>query len=104
MKLISVVAAVGSCGGVGTIVCSLGSIARGGNVTIALSVQTPLTPRTVSNTATVSTAEADPNPANNAATSLMQTVDPASIPALSECARLALAAMLALFAVAKMRG
>jgi TolB protein len=63
----------GSCsappvGSVGTVVCSLGMLAKGasGNVTIVVKVVARKT--TVVNTASVTSATADPNPANNSAT------------------------------------
>jgi uncharacterized repeat protein (TIGR01451 family) len=94
----------GTCSGTTTITCALGSIANGFSAHIAVFVAMPLTPGMVSNTATVAAAEVDPDPSNNSSTSTTQTFDPGTIPALSEWGLLALAAMLALFAVARMRG
>ncbi|MDP9327716.1 MAG: hypothetical protein M3P10_05890 [Actinomycetota bacterium] len=62
----SAIPSQGSCGGTTTVSCDLGSIANGGNATVAISI-TPIAPGTISNTASVSATESDPNPANNSA-------------------------------------
>jgi uncharacterized repeat protein (TIGR01451 family) len=51
----------------GTITCSLGSLANGASASIVI-VVTATTPGTLTNTATVSGNESDPNPLNNSAT------------------------------------
>jgi uncharacterized repeat protein (TIGR01451 family)/CSLREA domain-containing protein len=51
----------------GTVTCNLGSIADGGSATVTITV-TPNAAGTISNTATVSANESDPNSANNTAT------------------------------------
>jgi uncharacterized repeat protein (TIGR01451 family) len=79
----------GSCSGTGPVTCNLGTLTNGGTATIALVVTTSTTPGMVTNTATVSSAVSDPNPANNTATSTVTTF--AFIPTLSEWMLLLLA-------------
>ncbi|HEV7666901.1 MAG TPA: ExeM/NucH family extracellular endonuclease [Thermoanaerobaculia bacterium] len=64
VTLISAVATQGSCSGVTTVTCNLGTLLGGGSATINL-VVTKTVGGSVSNTATVSGTESDPNPANN---------------------------------------
>ena len=56
------------------VVCSLGSIANGGNATVTILVK-PTAKGTITNTATVSAQQADPNTSNNSATATT-TVQP----------------------------
>lgn len=89
----------------GTVTCTLGTLASGASATIALTVVTPATPQTISNTATVAnTPEADPTPGNNtspaAVTALAQ---PTGIPTVSEWGLIALLAALMAAAVLKLR-
>jgi titin len=51
----------------GTVTCNLGSIADGGSAIVTITV-TPNAAGTITNTATVSASESDPNSANNTAT------------------------------------
>jgi uncharacterized repeat protein (TIGR01451 family) len=101
---VSAMPSQGSCSGTSTVSCALGTLANGGGATINLVVKAPSTPGAVSNTATVSATEADPNPANNSSTSTITTVDPASIPAASAWVLVALIGMLALLGATKMKG
>ncbi|MEO8035849.1 MAG: DUF11 domain-containing protein, partial [Acidobacteriota bacterium] len=72
----------GSCSGTTTVVCTLGTLAASGTASIALVVQAGSTSGSaISNTATVSSGTADPNPANNSSTTGVTVVD--SIPTLS---------------------
>lgn len=84
----------GSCsGGPSPITCSLGTLTASSSATITLVVTAPATPGTVSNVATVSATETDPNPTDNTATATVNTS--LAIPTLSQWALIALAAMLA---------
>jgi uncharacterized repeat protein (TIGR01451 family)/CSLREA domain-containing protein len=85
----------GSCSGTTTITCTLGTIVNGGSATIALSV-TPTTTGPLSNTATVTTASSDTNPANNAATSNVNVLAPGAIPFLDSLGKILLGLMTAL--------
>jgi uncharacterized repeat protein (TIGR01451 family) len=62
------------CTGTSSVVCALGSVLPGANATVSL-VVTPTVAGSVSNTATVSATQADPEPSNNTAT-VVTTVDP----------------------------
>lgn len=80
--LISATPSQGTCSGTTTVTCSVGTMANGGSATIALQVALGAV-GPLSNSATVSAAQADPNSANNSSTASI-TVQPASaIPALS---------------------
>ena len=59
-------ASQGSCSGTTTVTCTLGGIANAGSATVTISI-TPIAPGTLSNAASVSANETDPNPANNSA-------------------------------------
>lgn len=83
----------GSCLGTTTVVCSVGVLAPSASATITLVVTLPQTFGPVENTATVTSANADSNPANNAATATLATTS--EIPSLSPLALLVLALTLA---------
>jgi len=51
-----------------TVTCGLGSMVKGGQATIVISVNAPATAGTFANTATASSTTVDPNPPNNAVT------------------------------------
>jgi uncharacterized repeat protein (TIGR01451 family) len=57
----------GTCSGTVTVSCSLGSVNNGSTAVVTISV-TPVAPGTLSNTASVSATQSDPNAANNSAT------------------------------------
>lgn len=80
----------GSCSGTTTVTCNAGILLSGGNVTITLVVQLPFVLGSVSNTATVTSDNADSNPTNNSATAALDVTS--EIPSLSPLA-LALLAM-----------
>jgi hypothetical protein len=83
----------GSCVGTTTVTCTLGTINSAASASIAL-VVTPTGSGSLSNTATVTAANTDGNPANNASTVAL-VIDPAqTIPALSPMVLLMLALML----------
>ncbi|HEY4280377.1 MAG TPA: beta-propeller fold lactonase family protein [Conexibacter sp.] len=67
LTLQSAAASQGVCAMTGEVDCTLGSLAQGESATVTATVRT-LTPGTVSQTATVSAAQPDPDSANNAAT------------------------------------
>jgi uncharacterized repeat protein (TIGR01451 family) len=66
VNLVSVTTSAGSCGGTSTIVCDLGTLANGAEVTVTIVVTTTAL-RTLTNTASVTLAETDTNPSNNIA-------------------------------------
>jgi uncharacterized repeat protein (TIGR01451 family) len=66
VNLVSVTTSAGSCGGTSTIVCDLGTLANGAEVTVTIVVTTTVL-RTLTNTASVTLAETDTNPSNNIA-------------------------------------
>jgi uncharacterized repeat protein (TIGR01451 family) len=81
----------GSCIGTTTVTCTLGTLASGASATIALTVTLPPNAGPVSNTATVTSATADPNPANNSSTATINVIVAATIPTLSPLVLLMLA-------------
>jgi len=94
----------GSCASGATVTCSLGALAGGASATITLTLKMPNSNTTVSNTASVTATESDPNSANNSATAgTVVTVASAPIPALSTWLLLLLAALLSAWAVARLR-
>jgi uncharacterized repeat protein (TIGR01451 family) len=73
----------GACSQIGDVItCHLGSLGPGATAQVSVGV-TPLTPGTITNSATVSAAEPDGNPANNSATTLT-TIDPALALSISD--------------------
>jgi len=94
----------GTCSGTTTVTCNLGTLASGATATISLVLQLPSAPGTVSNTATVTSASPDTNPANNSSTSTVTVVAAASIPALSTLALWMLALSLLLLGAMRLRG
>jgi uncharacterized repeat protein (TIGR01451 family) len=80
VTLVSATASQGSCSGTSTVVCEMGTLASGSSATVTLTVK-PTTAGGVSNTATVSGNEPDPQPANNSATAVT-TVTPSTGPDL----------------------
>ncbi|HKC26186.1 MAG TPA: hypothetical protein VKF32_15690, partial [Thermoanaerobaculia bacterium] len=64
--LVSASALLGTCSGNGPVTCALGSLAAGASTTVTLVVQ-PSTVGTLRTDATLAGAQADANPANNAA-------------------------------------
>jgi uncharacterized repeat protein (TIGR01451 family) len=69
-------AAIGDLAGGASYRCDLGSIAKGGQATVVVSVNAPNSAMTFSNTATVTSASVDPNLVNNAATVTVQVKAP----------------------------
>jgi uncharacterized repeat protein (TIGR01451 family) len=93
----------GTCSGSPTVTCSIATLNNGASTTITLVVTAPLAGGTVSNTATVSAAEADPNPANNSSTATVSLQPASNIPTLSEEILLLLAAVIALIGAFRLR-
>ena len=75
----------GACSGTTTITCNAGTLTSGASATFTLKVTLPSTPGPITNTATVSAAAttADPNPANNSASSTITVIPAANIPMIS---------------------
>ena len=83
----------GSCVGTTTVTCSLGVLLPSASATISLVVTLPPTFGPVDNTASVTSDNADSNPANNAATATLATAS--EIPSISPLGLALLALMLA---------
>jgi large repetitive protein len=97
VTFVSATPSQGSCSGTTTVTCSLGTLANAATATVSLTVHTIVgtAPGTViSNTATVSSAVADPTPGNNTSTA-STTVGPATIPTLSTWGLVLLGVLLA---------
>ncbi len=68
VTFVSATPSQGTCSeSAGTVTCVLGSLANGTNATVGI-VVTPPVPGTITDTATVTGDQSDPNPANNTAT------------------------------------
>jgi hypothetical protein len=101
---VSATSTQGSCASGSPITCSLGSLAGGATATITLTMKMPNSTTTVSNIASVTASESDPNTNNNSATAVTAvTVAAVPTPALSTWMLLALAALLSAWAVARLR-
>jgi uncharacterized repeat protein (TIGR01451 family) len=108
LQFVSATPSQGSCSGTDPFTCTLGTLNNGASATISLQALVTATSGTVSNTATVTTDTDDGTPGNNSGSSPAIPVTPgaaqgAAIPTMSEWALLALAMMLGLVAVARMR-
>lgn len=108
LQYVSATPSQGSCAGTDPFTCTLGTLNNGASATITLQVLVTATTGTISNTATVTADTDDGTPGNNGSSSPAIPVTPAgaqeaAIPTLSEWALLALATMLGLAAVARMR-
>lgn len=66
VNFVSKVSSQGSCNGTSTITCTLGNLSAGASATVTI-VARPTAPQTITNTATVSATEPDPNKGNNTA-------------------------------------
>jgi uncharacterized repeat protein (TIGR01451 family) len=108
LQFVSATPSQGTCNASDPITCNLGGIAIGGSATVTIQALVTATSGTITNTATVSATEDDPNPGNNEGATPPVPVTPAaapaeSIPTMSEWALIALAAMLGALAMMKMR-
>jgi aldose sugar dehydrogenase len=77
VTLVSATATQGTCSGTDTVICDLGTLTVGGGVAVTIVVM-PQATGELSNTATVSGNELDPNPSNNTATAVTLVVEPPS--------------------------
>ncbi|HEX6097942.1 MAG TPA: Calx-beta domain-containing protein [Thermoanaerobaculia bacterium] len=93
----------GTCSGTTTITCTLGTLNAGASATITLNTLASATPQNVSNTASVTANETEPNTTNNASTVPTTITALAAVPALSTYGLMAVAALLAAVAFAKLR-
>ncbi|HYK05487.1 MAG TPA: IPTL-CTERM sorting domain-containing protein [Thermoanaerobaculia bacterium] len=107
LQLISATPSQGTCSGTTTVTCNLGTINNGSNATISLQTLVTATSGTISNSASVTSTVADPDGGDTStSTPPIPIGDPAdgvAIPTMSEWALMALAAMLGLLAVMKMK-
>jgi uncharacterized repeat protein (TIGR01451 family) len=87
----------------GVVTCTVATLPVGAAPVISLSIVAPpvVSAGTLSNTATVSSATTDTNPANNSSTKSVPILPGSQIPALSTWALMMLAAMLAVVALAR---
>jgi uncharacterized repeat protein (TIGR01451 family) len=85
----------GTCSGTTTVTCSLGNLNAGAAATITLVVTLPSTPGPVENTATVTSANVDSNPANNTSSTTIAVSPAQAVPTLSEWMLLVMALALA---------
>jgi uncharacterized repeat protein (TIGR01451 family) len=100
MTFVSATPSQGTCSGMGPVTCNLGNLNSGSNAIVTVVARTgnnAAGPTT--NTATVSSATTDPNPANNTATATFVAV----IPTLSHLILGLLAAVLAAAALLKLK-
>ncbi|HYO75947.1 MAG TPA: IPTL-CTERM sorting domain-containing protein [Thermoanaerobaculia bacterium] len=106
-QFVSATPSQGTCTGTTTVTCNLGTINNGANATITLQTLVTATSGTISNTATVTSPVTDPDEGDQAATTPPIPVggpsDIAAVPTLSEWALIALAAMLGMLALLKIR-
>jgi uncharacterized repeat protein (TIGR01451 family) len=100
ITFVSATSTQGSCTGTGPVTCNLGTVNSGSNAIVTVVGRTGSNaPGSTTNTATVSSATPDPNPANNTATVTFLAV----IPTLSHLILGLLAAVLAAAALFKLK-
>jgi uncharacterized repeat protein (TIGR01451 family) len=75
VTLVSATATQGACSGTDTVICDIGTLTMGGGVAVTI-VVSPQAPGELSNTATVSGNEPDPDPSNNTETAVTLVVEP----------------------------
>jgi hypothetical protein len=88
-----------AAGSTGTVNCSIATLNSGASTTFTLVVQADASATTLSNTANVTSASADPNPANNTSTVTTGVIPIGQVPALSPLLLLLLGAALAAIAL-----
>jgi uncharacterized repeat protein (TIGR01451 family) len=107
LQLISATPSQGTCSGTTTVTCNLGTINNGSTATISLQTLVTATSGTISNSASVTSPVADPDGGDTSTTTppipVGEPADVAAIPTMSEWALMALAAMLGLLAMMKMK-
>ncbi len=86
-------------GGTGTVNCSIATLVSGASTTFTLVVQAGASTTTLSNTANVTAASPDPNPANNTSSTTTAVIPLGQVPALSPLLLLLLGAALAAIAL-----
>jgi len=79
VTFVSVTSTQGTCSGTSTVTCSLGALDAGSSSTVTI-VVTPQAMGNVSNTATVTGDQLDPNPDNNSATVVTSVVSVGGVP------------------------
>jgi uncharacterized repeat protein (TIGR01451 family) len=99
LSFVSAVPSQGSCSGTTTVTCNLGTLNIGSTATIALTVKVTATGGTISNTATVDSAETDPTPGNASSTSQASVAGGVPVPTMSGWALLLLIAILVAVAI-----
>jgi uncharacterized repeat protein (TIGR01451 family) len=73
VTFVSATSSQGTCTNAsGTVTCTVGNLANGASATITINVTTSVTPGSITNTATVTGNEPDPNTANNRASAVTQ--------------------------------
>jgi uncharacterized repeat protein (TIGR01451 family) len=77
VSLVSATATQGTCSGMDPVICNLGTPTVGGGVAVTIVVR-PQAPGELSNTATVSGTESDPDLSNNTSTAVTLVVEPSS--------------------------
>ena len=78
VTLVSVTPSQGSCSGTSTVTCGLGGLASSASATVILVVE-PTSPGNISNTASVTALEVDPDSTNNSATESTTVNAPAGV-------------------------
>jgi uncharacterized repeat protein (TIGR01451 family) len=81
VNFVSATPTQGSCSGTGTVICNLGSMANGAQAVINI-VVTPQSPGQLTNTASVSATEMDPDTSDNSVTIQTNVNAPASGPSM----------------------
>jgi large repetitive protein len=89
----------GACSGTTTVTCNAGTLAAGASATFTIDVNVPQVVGNQTNTATVTSANGDSNPANNTGAATINVIPGAAIPTLSPLLLGLLAAMLAFVAL-----
>ncbi len=95
---VSASASQGACGGTTAVTCSLGTLSTGASVTVTIVVRAGPA-GSLSNTASVTANESDPDISNDSSTSVVSVGAASGIPALSGRGSLALALLLAAAAI-----
>jgi uncharacterized repeat protein (TIGR01451 family) len=105
LQFVSATPSQGTCNAASPVTCNIGSLAVSASATVTLTVQVTGTSGTITNTATVSALEDATGGSSTSAPITITAVgnDVVGAPTLSEWALMALAMLLAVVAVAKMR-
>jgi uncharacterized repeat protein (TIGR01451 family) len=106
LQFVSAVPSQGTCTQSDPISCSLGTLAAGASATVTVQAKVTATSGSLANSASVSATESDPAPANGSSSAPALVVAPASaaeVPALGGWLLLALAMLLGVAALVRMR-